>query len=109
MPTGRPTGTGRVGRTLRLVATLVALLALPALAPAMPAPAEREAPRHHCGQIRDEMGAALARDDLSGSESLYLAHCAACRGVTGQGQSPAYCPPLVQNAALRPPEDDDDG
>ena len=90
-----------------LAAIAAYLRGIPALAagvqdaPAMPAPDAREAPRHHYGQIRDEMGAALARDDLSGPESLYLTHCAACHGVTGQGQSPAYYPPLVQNAALR--------
>jgi len=61
----------------------------------------RETPQHHYNQIREEMTAALARDDLSEPEHLYLDHCAACHGVSGQGQAQAYYPPLVQNAALR--------
>jgi mono/diheme cytochrome c family protein len=47
------------------------------------------------------MTAALARTDLAEPERLYLDHCAACHGVSGQGQPQAYYPPLVQNAALR--------
>lgn len=47
------------------------------------------------------MAAALVRNDLAEPERLYLDHCAACHGVTGQGQPQAYFPPLVQNAALR--------
>ncbi|MFU8899398.1 MAG: c-type cytochrome [Roseinatronobacter sp.] len=62
---------------------------------------QREAPEHRFNQIREEMTAALARDDLSEPEHLFLDHCASCHGVTGQGQSQAYYPPLVQNAALR--------
>jgi mono/diheme cytochrome c family protein len=63
--------------------------------------AERFEPVHRYGQIREEMTAALARTDLSDPERLYLDHCAACHGVSGQGQPQAYYPPLVQNAALR--------
>jgi len=63
--------------------------------------AERTEPRHRYGQIREEMTTALARTDLAEPERLYLDHCAACHGVTGQGQPQAYYPPLVQNAALR--------
>ncbi|WP_209427871.1 cytochrome c [Pararhodobacter sp. SW119] len=69
--------------------------------PVLPPVAERNDPRHRYGQIREEMSAARARDDLAEPEQLYLAHCAACHGVTGQGQPQAYYPPLVQNAALR--------
>jgi mono/diheme cytochrome c family protein len=64
-------------------------------------PAERSVPRHRYGQIRDEMTAALARPDLAQPQRLYLDHCAACHGVSGQGQPQAYYPPLVDNAALR--------
>jgi len=63
--------------------------------------AERSAPRHLYDQIRTEMAAAFARTDLTEPEGLYLDHCAACHGVTGQGQPQAFYPPLVQNAALR--------
>jgi len=63
--------------------------------------AERTESRHRYGQIREEMTAAAARADLAEPERLYLDHCAACHGVTGQGQPQAYYPPLVQNAALR--------
>lgn len=63
--------------------------------------AERPEPRHEYGQIREEMTAALTLDDLAAPERLYLDHCAACHGVSGQGQPNALYPPLVQNAALR--------
>jgi len=69
--------------------------------PLIPPVAERAEPRHRYGQIREEMTAALARTDLAEPERLYLDHCAACHGVSGQGQPQAYYPPLVQNAALR--------
>ncbi|MFN4171505.1 MAG: c-type cytochrome [Pseudorhodobacter sp.] len=62
---------------------------------------DRAAPEHRYDQIRQEMTAALARSDLSEPERLFLDHCAACHGVTGQGQPQAWYPPLVQNAALR--------
>ncbi|MCC5969215.1 MAG: cytochrome c [Pararhodobacter sp.] len=61
----------------------------------------RAEPEHRYGQIREEMARALARPDLSEPEGLYITHCAACHGVTGQGQPQAYYPPLIQNAALR--------
>ena len=63
--------------------------------------AERDTPRHSYNQIRAEMTEALGRTDLSEPEHLYLDHCAACHGVTGQGQPQAFYPPLAQNAALR--------
>ncbi|MBR3370491.1 MAG: cytochrome c [Rhodobacteraceae bacterium] len=63
--------------------------------------AQRETPQHRFNQIREEMAQARTRDDLSEPEHLFLDHCAACHGVTGQGQPQAYYPPLVQNAALR--------
>jgi mono/diheme cytochrome c family protein len=69
--------------------------------PAVTPLAERVESRHRFGQIRDEMTAALARTDLAEPERLYLDHCAACHGVSGQGQPQAYYPPLVRNAALR--------
>lgn len=69
--------------------------------PVIPPVDERGEPRHRYGQIRQELAAAMARDDLDEPESLYVAHCAACHGITGQGQPQAYYPPLVQNAALR--------
>ena len=69
--------------------------------PVIPAPDERETPQHRYGQIREEMSAAYNRTNLAEPERLYLEHCAACHGVTGQGQPQAYYPPLVQNAALR--------
>lgn len=69
--------------------------------PVIPTVADRVAPQHRYGQIHEEMTAALARTDLAEPERLYLDHCAACHGVSGQGQPQAYYPPLVQNAALR--------
>jgi len=90
-----------------LAAMAAYLKAIPAIAagvqdiPVIPPVSERADPRHRYGQIRDEMTAALARDDLSAPERLFVSHCAACHGVTGQGQPQAYYPPLVQNAALR--------
>ncbi|TVP72418.1 MAG: cytochrome c [Rhodobacteraceae bacterium] len=63
--------------------------------------AERDRPQHRFNQIREEMTQAQARDDLSEPERLFLDHCAACHGVSGQGQPQAFYPPLVQNAALR--------
>lgn len=63
--------------------------------------AERVAPVHRYDQIRQEMTVALARTDLAEPERLYLDNCAACHGVSGQGQPQARYPPLVQNAALR--------
>jgi fructose 5-dehydrogenase cytochrome subunit len=62
---------------------------------------KRDDPRHRYGQIRAELTAALARSDLTEPERLYIDHCAACHGVSGQGQPQAYYPPLIQNAALR--------
>lgn len=71
--------------------------ATPAVVPAR----DRNTPQHDYNQIRNEMSAALARDDLGAPEQLYIENCAACHGVTGQGQPQAGYPPLVQNAALR--------
>ena len=65
------------------------------------AAADRAEPQHRYDQIRQEMTAALARNDMAEPERLFLDHCAACHGVTGQGQSQAWYPPLIQNAALR--------
>lgn len=65
------------------------------------APEQRSDPEHAFGQIREEMSTALARDDLSSVESMYLRECAACHGVSGQGQPEAYYPPLVDNVELR--------
>lgn len=70
---------------------------IPVIVPAT----ERAEPQHSYGQIRHELTAALARSDLTEPERLYIDHCAACHGVTGQGQPQAYYPPLVHNAALR--------
>ncbi len=70
---------------------------IPALVPL----AEREIPTHRFNQIREEMTQVAARDDLSEVEHLFVDHCAACHGVSGQGQPQAYYPPLVQNVALR--------
>ena len=70
---------------------------IPLIVPA----AEREDSRHHYGQIREELRVAMARTDLTEAERLFVGHCAACHGVTGQGQPQAFYPPLVQNAALR--------
>nr|WP_284048104.1 c-type cytochrome [Marinobacter sp. ATCH36] len=67
----------------------------------LPPEAERTEPQHRYGQIREEMAVAVARDDLNAAEQLYVVHCAACHGVTGQGQPQAYYPSLTQNAALR--------
>lgn len=69
--------------------------------PILLAAPDRIEPQHRFGQIRDEMSEALAKPELTEAEQLYLTHCAACHGVTGQGQPQAYYPPLVQNAALR--------
>jgi fructose 5-dehydrogenase cytochrome subunit len=69
--------------------------------PVLPPVADRIDPVHSYDMIREEMTAAIARDDLSAPEQLYLDHCAACHGVTGQGQAQAFYPPLNQNAALR--------
>lgn len=63
--------------------------------------ADRETPRHRFGQIRDEMTVAFAQSEMPPSEHLFLTHCASCHGVSGQGQSQASYPPLIQNAALR--------
>lgn len=68
--------------------------------PVMTPMAERTEPRHRYGQIREEISVALARTDITEPEHLFLDHCAACHGVSGQGQPQAYYPPLVQNAAL---------
>lgn len=70
---------------------------IPIITPAV----ERVVPEHRFGQIREELSTALARTDLSDPERLFVDHCAACHGVSGQGQPQAYYPPLVQNAALR--------
>ncbi len=69
--------------------------------PVLPPEAERPQPRHHYSQIREEMAEALARNNLSDEENLYLVHCAACHGVNGEGQPQAYYPSLIRNAALR--------
>ncbi|WFE76585.1 cytochrome c [Roseinatronobacter sp. S2] len=69
--------------------------------PVIPPEGERVTPQHQYHQIRIEMATAMAREDLTEPEQLYLDHCAACHGVTGQGQPQAYYPPLNQNAALR--------
>ena len=90
-----------------LAAMVAYLRAIPAIdsgdqdMPLLPPQAERDTPRHSYGQIRDEMAQAHARADLAEPERLYLDHCAACHGVSGQGQPQAYYPPLAQNAALR--------
>ncbi|WP_333828830.1 cytochrome c [Pararhodobacter sp.] len=90
-----------------LAAMAAYLKAIPAITsgiqdiPVIPAGDDRAEPEHRYGQIRAEMTAALARTDLAEPEQLYLSHCAACHGVTGQGQPQAWYPPLVQNAALR--------
>jgi len=82
-------------RTLRAIDTRIQDI------PLLPPVAERIEVRHSYGQIREEMAVALARNDLTEAESLYLDHCAACHGVTGQGQPQAHYPPLAGNAALR--------
>lgn len=69
--------------------------------PAIPPSSERVETQHEYNQIRNEMTTALERDELSAPEQLYLENCAACHGVSGQGQAQAFYPPLVQNAALR--------
>jgi len=69
----------------------------PALLPAD----RREVPVHAYGQIRQEMAAALARTDIAEPELLYVTQCAACHGVTGQGQPEAYYPPLRNNVDVR--------
>ncbi|MDO9526594.1 MAG: cytochrome c [Gemmobacter sp.] len=90
-----------------LVAIAAYLRSIPALTggvqdiPIIPPEADRAAPEHRYNQIREEMVAAQSRTDLSEPERLYLDHCAACHGVTGQGQPQAFYPPLIQNAALR--------
>lgn len=69
--------------------------------PLLPPEEERMTFEHRYGQIRLEMAEAMERADLSEPETLYLTHCAACHGVSGQGQPQAFYPPLLQNAALR--------
>lgn len=69
--------------------------------PVLPPESERVVATHAYGHIRAEMVAALEQSDLTLPEQLFLDHCAACHGVTGQGQSQAWYPPLIQNAALR--------
>lgn len=63
--------------------------------------ADRPEVQHAYNQIRAEMVSAMTQQNLEPPERLYLDHCAACHGVTGQGQPQAYYPPLIQNAALR--------
>jgi mono/diheme cytochrome c family protein len=63
--------------------------------------AARVDPVFRYGMIRAEMDVALDRAELSQPEQLYIDNCAACHGVSGQGQAQAYYPPLNQNAALR--------
>lgn len=65
------------------------------------APGERNTAAHTYNQIREEMSAALARDNPSTIEQVYLSECASCHGVNGQGQPEAYYPPLVDNLELR--------
>ncbi|MGY6706231.1 c-type cytochrome [Roseinatronobacter sp.] len=69
--------------------------------PVIPPEGDRVTPQHQYHQIRAEMSEVMAQGDLTEPEQLYLDHCAACHGVTGQGQPQAYYPPLNQNAALR--------
>ncbi|MFU8825682.1 c-type cytochrome [Yoonia sp.] len=90
------------------IAAIIAYLRIiPAIAtgaqdiPLIPPESERSHPEHRYGQVRGEMSAVLTNFDLAEQEQLYVAHCAACHGVSGQGQPQAYYPPLVQNAALR--------
>ncbi|WP_322889664.1 MULTISPECIES: c-type cytochrome [unclassified Yoonia] len=63
--------------------------------------AERVDPVFRYGMIREEMTAVIGDADLSQPQQLYIDNCAACHGVSGQGQAQAYYPPLNQNAALR--------
>ena len=62
---------------------------------------QRQPPVHAYGQIRQELATAFARTDMSEPERLYVTQCAACHGVTGQGQPEAYYPPLRDNLAAR--------
>ncbi|MBQ2260506.1 MAG: cytochrome c [Loktanella sp.] len=90
-----------------LAAITAYLRTIPAIAtgvqdiPLLPSQSERLDPAHSYGQVREEIVAVLTSANLSEPEQLYARHCAACHGVTGQGQPQAYYPPLVQNAALR--------
>ncbi|MDD7972778.1 cytochrome c [Roseinatronobacter alkalisoli] len=90
-----------------LAAIAAYLKTIPAIAagsqdiPIIPPVEERGMPTHRFGEIRTEMAAALSRDDLSTPEQLFLSHCAACHGMSGQGQPQAFYPSLDQNAALR--------
>ena len=90
-----------------LAAITAYLRIIPAIAmgvqdiPLLPLENERLYPAHSYGQVRAEMAAVLTSANLSEPEQLYARHCAACHGVTGQGQPQAYYPPLDQNAALR--------
>ncbi|WP_071796789.1 cytochrome c [Natronohydrobacter thiooxidans] len=68
---------------------------------AIPPEGERVRPEHAYHQIRAEMAEAMTVEAPTAPERLFLEHCAACHGVTGQGQPQAYYPPLQQNAALR--------
>lgn len=69
--------------------------------PVIPPEGERTEQAHQYHQIRAEMAEVMGQAELTEPEQLYLDHCAACHGVTGQGQPQAYYPPLNQNAALR--------
>ncbi len=63
--------------------------------------AERPEYAHEFGSIREDMTRALADDGVTGTARLYVETCASCHGVDGQGQAPAYYPPLQDSATIR--------
>ncbi len=69
--------------------------------PVFLAAADRTEYVHLWNGVRDNLAAALKRDDLSNAERIYVTNCAACHDVNGHGQPEAYYPPLMNSGAVR--------